>query len=159
MGLDLSHGAWHGAYSAFNRWRSEIARLAGIPLGLVEGFYDGGPPDEAMTWAGPPSCGPLCKSHLGPLLVRWIEDAAEWLPVKWEALKPDPLHVLLNHSDCDGEIAPADCGPIADRLQELLPLLPTEEDPGHIGNWTEKTQKFIDGLRLAATRGEPITFG
>ena len=26
MGLDCSHGCWHGAYSAFMRWRAKLAR-------------------------------------------------------------------------------------------------------------------------------------
>jgi hypothetical protein len=29
MGLDTSHDCWHGAYSAFMRWRSELCRAAG----------------------------------------------------------------------------------------------------------------------------------
>ena len=40
MGLDTSHNAWHGAYSAFMTWRKKIAHLAGFPpLELMEGFY------------------------------------------------------------------------------------------------------------------------
>ena len=31
---------WYGAYSAFHRWRSEIAKLSGVPsLELMEGFF------------------------------------------------------------------------------------------------------------------------
>ena len=28
MGLDCSHNAWHGAYSAFMRWRQKLADVA-----------------------------------------------------------------------------------------------------------------------------------
>lgn len=43
MGLDTTHNAWHGAYSAFMRWRTEIARVAGYPpLSLMEGFFERG---------------------------------------------------------------------------------------------------------------------
>ncbi len=42
MGLDTSHNAWHGAYSAFMRWRTEIARLIDVPLDKMEGFVLGG---------------------------------------------------------------------------------------------------------------------
>src|SRR6266704_3253374 len=28
MGLDTSHGCWHGAYSAFQRWRGTLMRVA-----------------------------------------------------------------------------------------------------------------------------------
>ena len=79
--------------------------------------------------------------------------------VKWESLKPDALHILLNHSDCDGDIEWKDCGPLADRLAELLPLLPDESAGGHIGNWREKTQQFIDGLRDAFGAKENVEFG
>ena len=75
--------------------------------------------------------------------------------IPWENLKPDALHVLLNHSDCGGYIEAADCAPLADRLEEILPLLPEEDDSQ---NWRETTQRFIDGLRLAASKGEPVEF-
>lgn len=30
MGLDTSHGCWHGAYSSFMRWRMELAKEVGV---------------------------------------------------------------------------------------------------------------------------------
>lgn len=47
MGLDISHGAWHGAYSAFNRYRTEIARQIGIHLNSMEGFTEDA---NAIKW-------------------------------------------------------------------------------------------------------------
>lgn len=166
MGLDTTHGCWHGAYSAFGRWRDGLAQAAGIPLHLMEGFYSADPSEvfhgvpsrAALEWAAPREGGPLCKSHYGPELYHWIERVIEWLPISWDVLKPDVLHVLLNHSDYDGEIEAEYCAPLADRLEELLPLLPSERDAGHIGDWREKTQQFIDGLRLAASQGEAVGF-
>lgn len=38
MGLDTTHGAWHGAYSAFNTWRTEVAKTIGITLKDMKGF-------------------------------------------------------------------------------------------------------------------------
>lgn len=81
---------------------------------------------------------------------------------EYPAPETDALTVLMNHSDCDGEIAAEWCGPLADRLAELLPLLP-EEDAGVSGHlarrgWRGTTQKFIDGLRAAAAAGEPVEF-
>jgi hypothetical protein len=29
MGLDTTHGCWHGAYSSFNQWRRAICKAAG----------------------------------------------------------------------------------------------------------------------------------
>lgn len=165
MGLDTTHGCWHGAYSAFGRWRDELARVAGIPLQLMEGFYStdpssfrGAPSSQALEWIAPREGGPLCQSHYGPELHYWAQRIIKWIPISWDALKPDVLHVLLNHSDCDGEIEADHCAPLADRLEELLPLLPVTPDPGHIGDWRIKTQTFIDGLRLAASRNEPVGF-
>lgn len=166
MGLDTTHGCWHGAYSAFGRWRDGLAKAADIPLQLMEGFYSSdptdyihGPPSKAaLEWMMPREGGPICKSHYGPELHYWVERITEWLPITWDVLKPDALHVLLNHSDCDGQIATEHCAPLADRLEELLPLLPLERDGGHIGDWREKTQQFISGLRLAAARGEAVEF-
>jgi hypothetical protein len=70
--------------------------------------------------------------------------------MKWETLKPDVLHVLLNHSDCDGWI-PARCTKaLADRLTELLPSL---------SGWDlEKTQIFISGLREAHKAHKRVNF-
>jgi hypothetical protein len=158
MGLDTTHGCWRGAYSAFNRWRCKLAEVVGIPLELMEGFYR--PPDEeAMRWLAPGTDGngPVCKSHYGPAMHYWLETAVKWLPIRWEVLSKDVLHVLLNHSDCDGDIKVYDCGPLADRLEQLLPLL-DGDGGGHVGNYREKTQKFINGLRRAAADGEDIQF-
>ena len=120
MGLDTSHDCWHGAYTAFHRWRAELMRIA----------HD----RDIMS-----------MRHYGGT-------------VPWSALGNDPLIVLLDHSDCDGIIEAKDCEPLAKRLEELLPLLPKEDDRGHIGSWQKKTQQFIDGLRLAASRGEDVDF-
>ncbi len=120
MGLDTTHGCWHGAYSAFGRWRTKVAEVAGFPpLDSMEGF--GG-------------------------------------VTAWEPFQADPLTTLLSHSDCDGTIPSADCGPLADRLAEVLPKMPEGDGGGHIRDWRAKTQSFIDGLRRAAAAGEDVEF-
>ncbi len=120
MGLDTSHGCWHGAYSAFMRWRRKLAEVAGFPpLDSMEGF--GG-------------------------------------ETSWEPYRKDPLTILLNHSDCDGEIKSADCGPLADRLEELLKHTHSQDLRGHVGDWHEATRQFIEGLREAAAAGEDVDF-
>lgn len=71
----------------------------------------------------------------------------------------DVLIKLLDHSDCDGEIATEDCGPIADRLESLLPALRIAGDGGgHVGDYATKTETFISGLRAAAKANEPVEF-
>lgn len=161
MGLDTTHDCWHGAYSAFNRWRHGLAEAAGIPLDLMEGYADFA--DDrglaaAFEWARARDGGPHCGSPYGPVLARFVEMVAAVIPLAWEVLRPDPLHVLLDHSDCDGEIPAALCAPLADRLEELLPLVADNAGGGHIPHWRDKTQAFIDGLRLAAARGEAVGF-
>lgn len=121
MGLDTSHNCWHGPYSAFMRFRREIARTIGVHLDAMQGFSGNAP----------------C--------------------VLWSALKPDPLHVLLNHSDCDGTIEHQDCKPIADRLYEIMPLLPEGTD-GAGYNWREQAKQFADGLMAAHASGESVEF-
>jgi hypothetical protein len=38
MGLDTTHDAWHGPYSSFNQWRTEIASHIGINLREMDGY-------------------------------------------------------------------------------------------------------------------------
>lgn len=71
-------------------------------------------------------------------------------PLSWEPYRSDPLVLLLDHSDCDGELAAEDCGRIADRLDELLPSMPQE--------WRQATAQFSVGLRAAAAAGEDVEF-
>lgn len=157
MGLDCSHDAWSGAYSAFMRWRTMLAEVAGLPpLELMEGFYcslsnDFMPP---TLYHGPNTY----QSAFGADSRPFMAGLDDRLPIMWDCLKPNPLHELLIHSDCDGEIAAERCGPIADALEQLIPLLPEDEAGGHIGDWRTTTQRFVDGLRAAAAQGEPLEF-
>ena len=149
MGLDTSHDAWHGAYSAFMRWREMIAEIAGMPpLRMMEGFWTKGqaPYDPATM---------IFNDESGK---ESVERFCSGLPIKWEALKPSALHALLYHSDCEGELSPEECRGIADELEKLLPLFPQGDGGGHIGNWRDKTSQFIAGCRAAAEANEPINF-
>ena len=69
----------------------------------------------------------------------------------WDSLRPDVLHKLLNHSDCDDEINTEDCAPLADRMEALLPNIESDY-------WREKAEGFIAGLRLAASKQENVEF-
>jgi hypothetical protein len=158
MGLDTSHGCWQGSYGAFSRWRCEIAKAAGLPpLGFMEGFYPWTniTPDEASAAVKQLGFDPEHRWAVD--LIAAFYDGGN-MPIKWECLKPSPLHTLLHHSDCDGEIPAELCNGIADALEELLPRLPDGDGGGHIGIWREKTQAFIAGLRIASSRGENVEF-
>ena len=156
MGLDVSHDCWSGAYSAFNRWRGQIASAVDIPLELMEGFFRWSQvsTEDVEKLATP--------NNRDGSFAEWSFDLARAargnLPISWGVLKPSPLHILLNHSDCDGEIAWGDCNQIADELEKIIPLLPSGEGGGHIGNWRDKTDRFIKGLRLAAEAKENVEF-
>jgi hypothetical protein len=148
MGLDTSHDAWHGAYSAFMRWREMIAEIAGMPpLRMMEGFWE----------KGKAPYDPATMIFSNTREKETVERFCDGLPIKWESLKADPLHVLLYHSDCEGQIAPKDCAKIADRLEQLLPRFPQGDGGGHIGNWRDKTKTFIDGCRAAKAK-QPLKF-
>lgn len=150
MGLDTSHDCWHGPYSRFHCWRTAVARAAGkAPLMLMEGFFKA-PPVESLAWMAPRDGGPLCGSPHGPLMTHWIERHCCDLPLTFDGIYgDDPLRFLLDHSDCDGEIQAPMCLPIAARLEDMLPRM---------DEWKGETQQFIDGLRLAASRGENVEF-
>jgi len=73
--------------------------------------------------------------------------------VTFAMLKPDDIHLLLDHSDCDGVISPEDAEKIAHRLEELLSEPALQEE-----DWQERTKQFIEGARLAFSLGEQIQF-
>ena len=142
MGLDTTHGCWNGAYSAFNRFRAKLWLLAGMPpLELMNGMLTRKSIEEG--------------NYMVRDLPQWVQDG---LPISFECLKEDAIMILICRNDCEGEIEWEDCKPLADRMEELVPLLPTEPDAGHIGGWREKTQTFIDGLRLAYEKKENVEF-
>lgn len=151
MGLVITHGTWNGAYSAFHKWRTEIAKHLGIPLDLMEGFYVKNEHDPLvlLNFTYPKG------DELEMAALRRIEVN---FPLLWDAFKPNPLHELLYHSDYDGEIEWSKCEVIADELEKLLPELPDKDFGGHIGLIRDKTKVFIDGLRLAYTKKENIEF-
>lgn len=134
MGLDTSHDCWHGAYSAFSRWRDQLAKAAGYEFARIEG------------------------GSRDTILIDWGHIEDKNYNGEWDTTPSDPLIVLIAHSDCEGAIHPEQAKPLADRLEELLPLLPEGEGGGHIGDWRVKTQTFIDGLRRAVAANEPVDF-
>lgn len=135
MGLDTSHDAWHGAYSAFSRWRNAIAEAAGYSVWKVD--MNNIPTETIMLdW------GHITEANLFGL---------------WPDPPHDPLIVLFAHSDCEGQIVPENAAPLADALAALLPKLEGDLG-GHVGDIKHKTQLFIAGLRAAVEADEPLEF-
>lgn len=137
MGLDTTHGCWHGAYSAFSRWRNTVAEAAGYTL------------MDPLPHEGPVGKYPM---------IEWTGVEERNFKGEWDRTPPDPLLVLIVHSDCDGVIHPEQAGPLARRLAEIFPNMPEGDGGGHIGNWRATTQAFIDGLLEAARLGEDVKF-
>lgn len=147
MGLDVSHGCWDGPYSAFSRWRDALCVAAGWHLEEVRE-----PDGFKYQWP------------------REVSDAGltdENYEGVWETIPEDPLVVLIAHSDCEGAIPVEALVPLADRLEELLPLMPSTVHPNAGDPPVQRaiydgeaaaTAGFIAGLRLAASRGEPVEF-
>jgi hypothetical protein len=133
MGLDISHDAFRGAYSAFNRLRQVIAKAMGgsFPPHTDRERY----PDENKWYA---SWDYTRGSHPG-------------------------LYAFMNHSDCEGDIPPGTAEQLADELEELLPKIEDRGivATGHIaerGGYPAVVRKLIAGCRLAAERDESLEF-
>jgi hypothetical protein len=148
MGLRVSHGCWEGSYSTFSDWRSALADAAGFPpLVLMEGYYD------ERQWVGMLPKVRFLETQPLFLKAQGQEQpivGLKRLPIRWDYFKEDYLTVLLLHSDSEGQIEAALCGPLADRLEELIPKLPEV--------WQQYTRKFIDGLRRARESGQAVEF-
>ena len=143
MGLTVSHDCFNMGYGYFHQWRKEIAKAAGLPpLELMEGFFVNN--DDAVQ-------NPFWIYKYDPNKSILVNDILVRLPIKWKCLKKDCLHELLNHSDCDGYLRVGLLKPLADRLEQLLPNI--------IGEWVGVTEKFIKGLRKAASKRGRVTFG
>lgn len=149
MGLDTSHNAWHGPYSSFNQWRSAIADCLCIPLNLMQGYW---PEDGQIGFMHP--LGLVISMTNYDMAKHQLDQHIKNFPLKWSAFTPNPLHELLYHSDCDGDIEWEKCRDMANELEKLLPLLPDHPT----GFYHEKTKQFVAGLRLAYSKKENLEF-
>jgi len=153
MGLDISHDCWSGSYSAFYRYRMMLATQAGIPLKVMDGFYpefDAEPLPENMPLIDQlQKLLPQLSMHEMVQLLKKLGPNPT-LPLSWSLFKPNPLIILLNHSDCDGHIALRYLTPLRNRLIQMQPTIPED--------WKRANQDFIDGLAQAIAAKEPIHF-
>lgn len=134
MGLDTTHDCWHGPYSQFMRWRCWLSYFIMLDRG------DAG--DEDAKEIG-------YKGATQEAIERaWNEGQY--------ADQSVPLNVLMQHSDCDGEIASEVCAPLADAIEDLANR--RMKPRGTYDDMRPATDRFIAGLRLAASKGEPVVF-
>jgi recombination protein RecT len=135
MGLDTSHECWHGAYSAFSRWRNQVAVSAGYQLMNPT-------PDEINEGALPSLQYPM---------IEWSGVVEKNFMGEWDRMPPDPLIVLIVHSDCDGVIHPDHAGPLAARLAEI----PAEPAGGRGGRPYRPLAEQDPAVHRRAARGRP----
>lgn len=134
MGLSITYDCFNGSYSHFNEWRNAIA----LALGYKIESYD----------------------YLGTKIFQVALD--EKLCTKkhmvgvWRKPPKDIIEILFVHSDYDGIIQSKYCSDLADRLEEILIVLPEEKTLYYNNRIT--TQLFIEGLRKAAKDGVDIEF-
>ncbi len=126
MGLDTSHNCFHGSYGGFGDWRNHVAAAAEYGVMQTDGRYT------------------VPRVDYSQFERRNYEGI-------WDTAPSDMLLVLFVHSDCDGVIKAEHCGPLADRLESLLPRMGEHY-------YAEITQQFITGLRAAAAAGEDVDF-
>jgi hypothetical protein len=141
MGLDTTHGCWHGGYGSFSVFREALARAAEWPAdGPDEGFEASG--GSRINWSALPD--------------GWLMGEG------WESVPEDPLIILQAHSDCDGILPVFALVPLADRLEELRPKVHDAAlawAPAWADELPERVDQFVRGLRAAAAAGEPVEFG
>lgn len=145
MGLNFTHGCFSGSYSAFFSFRVALADAAGLPpLELMAGFF--------------PEADPVPAEEITELVSeaqRRGHDAST-LPIAWDALPTDPLHVLLRARDLGGRIPHGLCRPLATRLRELLITMrdSAEREEGAADQSMSELPVFSQQLALQLTVAE-----
>ena len=135
MGLDTTHGCWHGPYSSFSAWRNAVADAAGY-------------------WVAPMTYGDGVSRKT--IIIDWGHLGTEdHLMGMWDEVPADPLLILFVHHDHDGVIPPEHASLLADALEEVEPKMKVDPEM----DWMRRaTRNFIDGLRKAAAAGETVEF-
>lgn len=149
MGLDTTHDAFHGAYSAFNRLRQCVCEAMG----------DGSSFPPHYVYRADGTIGDEFPAPRKP----GLDDASIYIGDSYGKETHPGLWEFLMHSDCEGEISPQMCRHVADELEALLPRVEALGWPagGHIaarGGYVEVLRKFIAGCRAAAAEGVPLGF-
>jgi len=127
MGLDTTHGCWHGPYSSFASFRKLVAASMGFDLHAMVGF--GG-------------------------------------EVSWDTLPESGLHILLNHSDCDGEITVEEAVKLKESMEAHRETFKSyagetthRDRTYHVDDYMlNKYDTWIEGLGDAIEANETIEF-
>lgn len=149
MGLDTTHDAFSGAYSAFNRFRQKVAQAMG---GSFPTHYVYGPDGQ-----------PIPKGDFGLLVDETKKPDRFYWGAGYGAETHPGLNAFFLSNDCEGEFPPDLCTKMADEMEALLPAIERLDTPdgGHIGRdggYVAVTRRFIAGCRAAAEAGEALEF-
>lgn len=68
-----------------------------------------------------------------------------------------PLHPLLDHSDCDGELSPEECAQVAPRLKEICEAWSEDDDPP-IAYDRSAGLALVAEMNKAVAEGRPLVF-
>lgn len=139
MGLNVSHGCFAGAYSAFNRLRKHVASACG-------GSF---PPHDHEFVSS------FLKEHDGaPASDHWYFEENE-VP---EGVRAG-MTLFLGHSDCDGTLSPGEARLVADFLGWAANRIPENTDGfGHLGDVKTAVERFARGCAQAAEANETVVF-
>ena len=159
------------------RWRKWLAEQLELPpLELMDGFWcsprDKSPSGLALTIS-------VASSTIERATYEWSpkeegEDvsmrpherllrAFDFPAISWDCLKFDPIHELLFHSDCEGEIGWQKCEALAERLEAIAEEAEDDTEAGQPARGTydgmvPATRRFAAGLRAAFAAQENVDF-
>lgn len=134
MGLDTTHDAFHGAYSAFNRFRRFVLKSLG-------GSW---PPHEDKSLDDK----------------QWYWDNEKFDLKKYEGLMEFFTHSDCD-GEISPEMCVKVADELESILPRIEELAKTEDAHGHLlrdGGYVAVTKQFIAGCRSAAEQNEPLEF-
>lgn len=126
MGIDFSHCDASWSYNGFSSMRTALAKHVGITLENMKGFSE-----SAIVGRGLPG-----------------ED--------WPEVEDEPLVLLLNHSDCDGELTPEELRILLPRLKVVVKEMMYENELFEYDS--DQLLELMDGMELAISHDEPLQF-
>lgn len=130
MGLDTTHDAWHGPYSAFREFRDELGKVSGFNV-------------KNYDWDS------ITNEQL---LGHWGDVKPEIKDGIYDTPRHDPILYLLIHQDCEGEIE-------YQHLPGLMKSLETLRSNFDLSDYTEESlDQFIEGIKSAIDAGQSLGF-
>lgn len=144
MGVVFEPRAFAGPYTLFARFRRALARCIGIHLPAMRGYELDDLGWRAKHWRALAAGEPIPDQEPG---------------IAWENLPPDPLHDLLLMPDNEGRLDWRRCGPLADRIEQILDRIEPLQENLQYGTWRDLAQTFANGCRAAYESKEDLTWG